>query len=40
LFNLADDLAEANNLAVKEPDKVKELTALLERIRESGRSRP
>jgi arylsulfatase A-like enzyme len=30
LFNLADDLAESNNLADKHPEKVAELTALLE----------
>jgi hypothetical protein len=30
LFNLADDLAESNNLAAKHPEKVAELTALLE----------
>jgi arylsulfatase A-like enzyme len=30
LFNLADDLAESNNLAAKHPEKVIELTALLE----------
>ena len=31
LFNLADDLAESNNLAAKHPEKVAELTALLEK---------
>lgn len=30
LFNLADDLTESNNLAAKHPEKVAELTALLE----------
>lgn len=40
LFNLADDLSETKNLAASEPEKVKELTALLQEIRDRGRSRP
>jgi arylsulfatase A-like enzyme len=39
LFNLADDLEERNNLAARYPEKVAELSALLDRVRESGRSR-
>ena len=33
LYNLKDDLGETNNLAVKHPEKVKELQGLLESIR-------
>ena len=33
LFNLDDDLSESQNLAKKYPEKVKALTALLERVR-------
>ena len=40
LYNLATDLAETNNLATKDPTKVKELSALLEKTRAAGRSRP
>lgn len=40
LYNLAEDPGETKNLAPLHPDKVKELTALLEQIRSSGRSRP
>jgi arylsulfatase A-like enzyme len=40
LFDLEADLPEANNLAEKYPDKVKELLALLDEQRKSGRSRP
>ena len=40
LYDLDADLPEANNLADKQPEKVKELTALLEEMRKSGRSRP
>ena len=39
LFNLADDVEEKNNIADKNSDKVKELDALLNRIRSAGRSR-
>ena len=40
LFDLAKDLGETNNLATQYPDKVKELGALLARVRKQGRSRP
>ena len=40
LFNLADDLAEAHDLAAKHPDKVKELTDLVAKQRAQGRTRP
>jgi arylsulfatase A-like enzyme len=40
LYNLSDDLGEKNNVAAQHPEKVKELSALLERIRSQGRSRP
>ena len=36
LFNLATDPAETNSLAAREPKKVKELSALLKKIRETG----
>ncbi len=37
LFNLEKDLEEKTNLADKNPDKVKELTDLLEQIKKGGR---
>jgi hypothetical protein len=40
LFNLANDLAEQNNVAAQYPDKVKELLAMLSQIQKDGRSRP
>ena len=40
LYNLADDIGETNDLAKQYPEKVKELTALLEQVRREGRSRP
>jgi arylsulfatase A len=40
LYDLEADLSEANNLAEKHPDKVRELTALLDEQRKAGRSRP
>ncbi len=40
LYNLAEDIGETNNVAAAHPDLVKEMTALLQRIRENGRSRP
>ena len=40
LYNLADDIGETNNLAQQNPEKAKELMALLERLRSEGRSRP
>jgi len=36
LFDLAKDPAETNNLAAREPQKVEELSALLEKIRKAG----
>ena len=38
LFNLAEDIAEANNVAEKNPEKVSEMEALLEKIREQGKT--
>ena len=40
LYNLAEDLSEANNLAGQQPDKLKEMQSLLAKLREQGRSRP
>src|SRR5450759_3739972 len=40
LFNLANDLAEPNNLAAHYPGKVKEMLATLAQIQQDGRSRP
>jgi len=40
LFNLADDLGETKNLAAERPELVTELTAKLNEIKSSGRSRP
>jgi arylsulfatase A-like enzyme len=40
LYNLADDLGETKNVAGDHPDRVKELTTLLEQVRKDGRSRP
>lgn len=40
LFDLAHDPSEKNNLQGKEPQRVKELTALLERLVDEGRSTP
>lgn len=40
LYNLANDPAEANNLAEQEPAKTKELVARLERIKSARSSRP
>lgn len=39
LYNLAKDLSEQNNLAEKEPAKLKEMQDLLARIRSAGTSR-
>ena len=39
LFNLAADLTQTNNLAAKEPARVKAMSARLETIRSRGRSR-
>ncbi|MCY2992079.1 MAG: arylsulfatase [Planctomycetota bacterium] len=40
LYNLADDLAQTNNLAAQKPEKLQTLAEHLNRIREQGRSRP
>ncbi len=40
LYNLADDIGETKNLVAHFPDKVKELEALLAKIRATPRSRP
>ena len=40
LYNLADDLGEAKNLAATMPEKVAEMNALLERLITAGRSTP
>ena len=40
LFDLDADPAEKNNLAEKDPKKVKELTALLKGCVDKGRSTP
>ena len=40
LYNLADDIGETRDLAQQHPEKAKELTDLLERVRSQGRSRP
>ena len=40
LFDLSKDLGEQNNLASEHPDKVREMLAMLDKMREAGRSRP
>ena len=40
LYNLADDPEERNNLAEENPEKLKELLAQLEAIKQAGHSRP
>ncbi len=40
LYNLADDLGESKNLAAALPDKVAEMTVLLEKLITAGRSTP
>ncbi|MEN6425478.1 MAG: arylsulfatase [Phycisphaerales bacterium] len=40
LYNLRDDLGEKANLADRHPEKAKEMAALLQEIRQRGRSRP
>jgi hypothetical protein len=36
---LANDLGETRNVAAQHPDKVKEMSARLQKIRQEGRSR-
>jgi arylsulfatase A-like enzyme len=40
LYNLKDDFGEKNNVAAQYPPRVKEMAALLQKIRQQGRSRP
>jgi arylsulfatase A-like enzyme len=40
LYNLADDLAEAKDVAAQHPDRVKAMAERLQKIRDAGRSRP
>jgi arylsulfatase A-like enzyme len=40
LYHLGDDLEEKTNLTDKNPDKVKEMLTLLEKVKADGRSRP
>ena len=40
LYNLADDLGETKNVAAEHPDVVRELTALLQKVRREDQSRP
>jgi hypothetical protein len=40
LYNPAEDIGETNNVAAAHPDLLKEMTELLQHIRENGRSRP
>jgi arylsulfatase A len=40
LYNLREDIGQRNNLAEQQPDKVKELQALLGKIRDQGYSAP
>jgi arylsulfatase A-like enzyme len=40
LYHLADDLGETNNLADEQPERVKAMSELLQRLREQGRTRP
>jgi len=40
LFNVREDLSERKNLYAEQPEKVRELKALLEKYKSEGRSRP
>jgi len=40
LYNLGDDLGEAKDLYTQKPEVVARLSALLQTIRNDGRSRP
>jgi len=40
LYNLANDLGETKDLAADQPEKVRQMAALLQDIRQKGRSRP
>ena len=39
LYDLSDDSGETRNIAAKHPNKVKEMEALLQKIKRAGRSR-
>ena len=39
LYNLKEDIGETKNLAAENPEKIKELKALLAKIKEEGRTR-
>jgi hypothetical protein len=39
LFDLSSDLAEQKNLAAEQPERVKEMRALIDKAREAGRTR-
>jgi arylsulfatase A-like enzyme len=40
LYNLKDDIGERKNVAAEQPRVVKEIAAMLAKIRDDGRSRP
>ena len=40
LYNLADDPGEKKNLVAQEPERLKQMLARLEAIKQAGRSRP
>jgi arylsulfatase A-like enzyme len=40
LYNLDDDLSQTRNVSMQHPDRVRDMTALLNKIRDDGRSRP
>ena len=40
LYNLKNDLGEKHNVASEHPDLVRELAALMKKIRDDGRTRP
>ncbi len=40
LYNLADDLGEEHDLAAAQPERVRHMSELLQKIRDQGRSRP
>jgi hypothetical protein len=39
LYNLAVDLGETKNVAAEQPNRVKQMAALLQQIRQNGRSK-
>jgi len=40
IFVLADDIGETKNVAIEHPEVVREMAALLDRVRQQDRSRP